>query len=211
MYIYIYVYICIYICIYIYMYIYIYVYYVYCICIIYNIYIYIYIYIYTHQPDLREVLELPGARKSVWPRHQRHSLARLSHALRGLPAGLLWRAVAPWGPCTAWVHPMAGQDVSVDDQAGMLKNPWATQIGICTRLKPCTGHPATWPWWPYGLCSSWHAFWFRQVSWHWSRWGGLWVCGFCGNENNNCQESSTADSHWQPLACQAFKTQHSMA
>ena len=31
---------------------------------------------------------------------------------------------------------MAGQDVSVDDQAGMLKNPWATQIGICIRLYP---------------------------------------------------------------------------
>ena len=59
--------------------------------IMYTVYIHTYIYMYykeTHHPDLREALELPGARKSVWPRHQRHSFARLSHALRGLPAGL---------------------------------------------------------------------------------------------------------------------------
>ena len=90
--------------------------------------------------------------------------------------------------CDPKVHPMASQDVSVEDQVGMLKNPWTTQIELhlCTRLNPL--HPETWPWpSPAALYAlfSWHAFWFcQQVPGHWSRWGGF---GF-GMKSRNCMK-----------------------
>ena len=91
--------------------------------------------------------------------------------------------------CDPKVHPMASQDVSVEDQVGMLKNPWTTQIELhlCTRLNPL-GHPETWPWpSPAALYAlfSWHAFWFcQQVPGHWSRWGGFGS----GMKSRNCMK-----------------------